>query len=525
MVVYTLRVGEKGKSGRTRPAVPIVGNMIDLLVSSPLLTLVVTMALGTLVGAIPFGPLRFGPAGALFVGLAIGALDPRLGSGLDLVESLGLALFVYTIGIASGASFFRQMRAQGSLLVGGVLLLGVQAALSLLTGYLFGFGSPMAAGMFAGSGAATPALSSANEIVPGDTNPSVGFAIAYPLAVVLGMLLIPKIARSKMSGKNDPSSVSATDLLDITVEVENTMKISMIPGIASVPGKAGGDLRISYLQRGDEIRVAHPSETLHKGDRVLMVGVPDAVHEAAALLGRESETHLANDRTKVNFRRFVVSNPQLAGRTVADLHIPTRFESIITRVRRGDTDMLAHAEMTLQLGDRVRVVMPQDRRKELTEFFGDSEMRITEVDFLEPRPRRRDRHYRGICIALSRRREPRPWKCRRTTRRGPRTRVHGSHRSNCVDPPHEREPHHQAIWPLHVPDHRRTQKRPSLRRNCLLRDGLARGDRDPAHPRNCPTCAVGSRSRARTQRGTHRGCRRGFRGPARTAQSRENLCG
>lgn len=382
MVVYTLRVGEKGKSGRTRPPAPIVGNMIDLLVSSPLLTLIVTMALGTLVGAIPFGPLKFGPAGALFVGLAIGALDPRLGSDLDLVESLGLALFVYTIGIASGASFFRQLRAQGSLLVGGVLLLGVQAVLSIAAGYLFGFGGPMAAGMFAGSGAATPALSSASAIVPGETAPAVGFAIAYPLAVVLGMLIIPPITRSKMSGKNDPSSVSATDLLDITVEVERTMKISKIPGIASLPGKAGGDLRISYLQRGDEIRVAHPSESLHAGDRVLMVGVPAAVHEAAKLLGRESDTHLANDRTKVNFRRFIVSNPQLAGRTVADLHVPTRFDSIITRVRRGDTDMLAHAEMTLQLGDRVRVVMPHDRRKELTEFFGDSETRITEVDFL-----------------------------------------------------------------------------------------------------------------------------------------------
>ena len=256
------------------------------------------------------------------------------------MESLGLALFVYTIGIASGASFFRQLRAQGSLLVGGVLLLGVQAALSIAAGYLFGFGGPMAAGMFAGSGAATPALSSASAIVPGETAPAVGFAIAYPLAVVLGMLIIPPITRSKMSGKNDPSSVSATDLLDITVEVERTMKISKIPGIASLPGKAGGDLRISYLQRGDEIRVAHPSESLHAGDRVLMVGVPAAVHEAAKLLGRESDTHLANDRTKVNFRRFIVSNPQLAGRTVADLHVPTRFDSIITRVRRGDTDML-----------------------------------------------------------------------------------------------------------------------------------------------------------------------------------------
>ena len=52
---------------------------MQILASSPLLTLFLVIALGTLFGSIPFGPLKFGAAGALFVGLAAGALDPKLG--------------------------------------------------------------------------------------------------------------------------------------------------------------------------------------------------------------------------------------------------------------------------------------------------------------------------------------------------------------------------------------------------------------------------------------------------------------
>ena len=72
----------------------------------------------------PFGPVKFGPAGALFVGLAVGALDPRLGQGLGLIQTLGLALFVYTVGLASGATFFSSLRRQLPLMLGSIVVLG-----------------------------------------------------------------------------------------------------------------------------------------------------------------------------------------------------------------------------------------------------------------------------------------------------------------------------------------------------------------------------------------------------------------
>jgi putative transport protein len=54
----------------------------------------------------------------------------------------------------------------------------------------------------------------------------------------------------------------------------------------------------------------------------------------------------------------------------------------VTRVRRGDSDVLAHGDTILELGDRVRVVAPPQQMPRLTAFFGDSYRAISEIDIL-----------------------------------------------------------------------------------------------------------------------------------------------
>ena len=78
--------------------------MIEILSHSPLLTLFIVVALGAIIGSIPFGRIKFGAAGALFVGLALSAVDPSLGEKMAIVQSLGLSLFVHPLGFAAGAA-------------------------------------------------------------------------------------------------------------------------------------------------------------------------------------------------------------------------------------------------------------------------------------------------------------------------------------------------------------------------------------------------------------------------------------
>ncbi|KAB1643471.1 aspartate-alanine antiporter-like transporter [Gulosibacter chungangensis] len=179
--------------------------MVELLVASPLLTLFLTAALGTLVGAIPFGPLKFGAAGALFVGLALGALDPNLGTGLEIVQSIGLALFVYTVGLASGASFFEDLRRQAPLMVGALILLVVFSALAILANRIFNIGAELTAGLMASALTSTPALAAATTAAGGSPEPAVGYSIAHPVGVVIAMIIVTFVARGTLPAKKDPN--------------------------------------------------------------------------------------------------------------------------------------------------------------------------------------------------------------------------------------------------------------------------------------------------------------------------------
>ena len=80
--------------------------MAQFLAQNHLLTIFLVVGLGAVLGAIRFGPLRFGAAGALFVGLLVSAYSPQAGQGTAIIQQIGLAFFVYTVGIAAGSTFF-----------------------------------------------------------------------------------------------------------------------------------------------------------------------------------------------------------------------------------------------------------------------------------------------------------------------------------------------------------------------------------------------------------------------------------
>jgi len=348
---------------------------LDILVGSPLLTIFLVVALGTAFGAIPFGPLRFGSAGALFVGLSLGAVDHRLGDGLALIQTLGLALFVYTVGLAAGNTFFRDLRRQLPLMTAAVLSIVVTGAAAIGVGKLLGLGEALTAGTFAGALTSTPALAAATAAA-GTSEPAVGYSLGYPIGVTIAILAIAAVVNRTWPAHRDPPSAASLGLDACTALVSTRTRFEDVPGFADQ------SVLISYLARDGRTRVVTPGEELHPGDRVVVVGPPARVTEAVAHLGERVTEHLADDRTSVDHRRFVVSDRRVAGRSIADLDMPGRFGGVITRVRRGDLDLLARDDLTLDLGDRVLAVVPSDELEAVSKFLGDSEQRVSEIDAL-----------------------------------------------------------------------------------------------------------------------------------------------
>nr|WP_272921078.1 TrkA C-terminal domain-containing protein [Streptomyces sp. SID5466] len=149
---------------------------------------------------------------------------------------------------------------------------------------------------------------------------------------------------------------------------------------ADVPGVAAHRVLASeYRPAGGATRVARGLDRLSPGDLVVLVGGEDDVRAATDALGALAPRHLLDDRSTVDYRRVLLTNPELAGHTVAELGLGEKYGALVSRVRRGDFDMLAHDDLLLQLDDRVRVVMPRERTGEVTTYLGDTEAKVSEV--------------------------------------------------------------------------------------------------------------------------------------------------
>ena len=348
--------------------------MASLFASSPLLALFVVVALGAAIGAIRIGPLRFGAAGALFVGLIVSALHPEVVSThMSIVQPMGLAFFVYCVGISAGATFFQDLRKQTNLLALTTIVCVVGALIALAGGRLLGLSSGLTSGLFTGALTAAPALDTATRLT-GDPNAAVGYAFGYPVGVIGGILIVTITVTRKWVGPKDTPSLAGASLEAVSIHVSKHINTR------DIDAWRDQRVRLSYLRRDGRTRVTAPGEDLLPGDHVVMVGDPASIKETAPLVGEILDHNLEDDRSDLAFERIVVSNPDVAGRSVCELNVTKRFGAVITRVRRGDLDLLARDDLDLQLGDHVAVVVPTDELDGIAEWLGDSERRVAEVD-------------------------------------------------------------------------------------------------------------------------------------------------
>ena len=224
---------------------------MELLVSSPLLAIMLVVALGAAVGMIPFGPIRFGAAGALFVGLAVGALVPDAGQGLGLVQQLGLGLFVYMVGLAAGETFFADLRRQLPLMMLGLGTAALAFGVAVLVGLGLGLDAGFITGTFAGALTSTPALAAATAAT-GSPNAAVGYSIGYPLGVVLAIVAVGLVVGRRWPDARDPRSAAAEGLVATSTYVERDA------ALREVPGWADETIKMSYLVRRGRARHRPP---------------------------------------------------------------------------------------------------------------------------------------------------------------------------------------------------------------------------------------------------------------------------
>ncbi|WP_116106135.1 aspartate:alanine exchanger family transporter [Lewinella sp. IMCC34191] len=370
--------------------------MTEVLSQNPLLLLFAVMAIGYGLGEIRIKSFKLGVAAVLFVGLGFGALGPEL-EVPQFIVFMGLAIFVYTVGLTSAPSFFASFQRNGFrdiYFATGTILLS--AGLAYGIGLWLDFDPATTGGLYAGASTNTPALAglldAIQKNVPLDGQDAVsqqavvGYSLAYPLGVLgvmLGLFLLQRLMgidydeEYRELQKDYPLGEK---LLSRTFRVEN-------------PDMAGRTLREFRQQHRTGVafgRMLHEGETYlttwdsqpEMGDLIVLVGSEEAIEETARHVGPPAEGQLNHDRSVFDVRRIFVSNDEIAGKTIASLNLQERFNVLITRVQRGDMDLLAGGDTVLELGDRILLVAHRKDLPEVFRVFGNSYEALSKVNLL-----------------------------------------------------------------------------------------------------------------------------------------------
>lgn len=370
--------------------------MISILLENPLIVLFIVAAIGYPLGRIKIGGARLGVAAVLFVGIAVGALHPDLKLP-EIIYLLGLVLFVYTVGLSSGAGFFASFRSSGlrdnALVVAGLLL---AAALTVLVYFLLHLTPAITAGMFAGSLTNTPALAAVLEYLKATapktgadrilSEPVIGYSISYPMGVLGVMVAIYlgqwlwKVDYKKEASTLHGSGAANSQLTSWTIRVTNPAACRET--IHQLMHDHEWSVIFGRMRHEGRTSIIHGQAHPVMNDLLSIVGTEDELWKATAFIGEISEERLEHDRSEYDYRRVFVSNRRVAGKPLRDLELPQRFGAIVTRIRRGDVEFLPGAETILQYGDQLRILGQRDELEEVGKVFGDSYRALSEIDVL-----------------------------------------------------------------------------------------------------------------------------------------------
>lgn len=367
--------------------------MNSFITQNPLLLLFLVIAIGYLVGNIKVRGTGLGTAAVLFVGLVFGAMNPAF-KVPDIIFQIGIVFFVYTIGLRSGPAFFESFRKNGWRdIFFVILMLALSAGVTVIIYYLLHFDKSTIVGMYSGSSTNTTALASVIDMINlrGNASPTtinhlvIGYTYSYPMGV-LGVMIAIKIMEKFL--KIDYASEKELLRQDYPIDEDLTSRAIEITNrkIAGIQirdlikqhnwnivfGRVDSRLHGTVLSNWDI--------TLHPGDKIIVVGTKEELDQVENILGKEAENSLTYDRKEYDIVRIFVSNPDVVGRELSSLNLQEKYSAIITRIRRGDIEMLAKSDTVLELGDRIRFVAKRKDIKDIQKFFGDSYHASSKVD-------------------------------------------------------------------------------------------------------------------------------------------------
>ncbi len=368
-----------------------------------ILVLSLICAVGLACSKIKFKGVSLGVTFVFFAGIVAGhfglCIDPQM---LSLAQNFGLILFVYSLGVQVGPSFFPSLKKGGiklNLLAFGVLAVGTGLCLGL--GAVCGVNVPVSMGLLSGAATNTPMLGAAQQAlldsIPGATNISnemaMACAVGYPFGVVgviLCVIILKAVFQKKgaapIDNHDNPTFVTefrvsnpaifGKTIKDIMQGVSFHLVVSRVwkfaPGNESDASPSGGKV---IIPTGDTV--------LEEGEHLLVLCKEREKDLVEKLFGEVVDKDWnkkdidwnAIDGQLVS-RHVLVTKPKMNGARLSDLHLRNTYGINITRVNRAGIDILPSSSLRLQMGDRLTIVGQDKAIANVAEVLGNQEKEL-----------------------------------------------------------------------------------------------------------------------------------------------------
>ncbi|MCH5176487.1 MAG: putative transporter [Prevotellaceae bacterium] len=368
------------------------------------------ISLGVLLGKIKIGGISLGVTFVLFVGILIGHLlqlaqvDESMNvSVINFVQDFGLILFVYSIGLQVGPSFFTSLKGNGiKLNMAAAMVIALNIAVMLVCYYSFMDTSdpnslPMMVGVLCGAVTNTPGLGAANAALDqigaehfGGNIPVIanGYACAYPLGVIgiIGSIILIryifkvnfKQEEKNFQEHNGNQAAMKPHLMHLEV-VNPSMNGKTI---LQVHDYLGRDFVCSRLLHEGHVVLPNRDTVLNIGDIMFIVCAEDDSEAITAFIGKEVKIEWDKQDVPMVSKRLLVTKDKVNGKTLGSLHSSSMFGVNVTRLYRSGIELFASPNVTLQVGDRLMVVGPQDAVDRFENKIGNNANRLEKPNLL-----------------------------------------------------------------------------------------------------------------------------------------------
>ncbi|HAH6270520.1 putative transporter [Escherichia coli] len=372
--------------------------MSDIALTVSILALVAVV--GLFIGNVKFRGVGLGIGGVLFGGIIVGHFVSQAGMTLSsdmlhVIQEFGLILFVYTIGIQVGPGFFASLRVSGLRLnLFSVLIVIIGGLVTAILHKLFDIPLPVVLGIFSGAVTNTPALGAGQQILRDLGTPmamvdqmGMSYAMAYPFGIcgiLFTMWMLRVIFRVNVETEAQQHESTRTNggalIRTINIRVENPNLHNL--AIKDVPILNGDKVICSRLKREETLKVPSPETVIQLGDLLHLVGQPADLHNAQLVIGQEVDTSLSTKGTDLRVARVVVTNENVLGKRIRDLHFKERYDVVISRLNRAGVELVASSDISLQFGDILNLVGRPSAIDAVANVLGNAQQKLQQVQML-----------------------------------------------------------------------------------------------------------------------------------------------